>query len=54
MVAVFIGGGVIGGLLGQRLARHLAGARGSCRGLFALIVAMVGIYVVARGVMTLA
>ncbi|TDT99284.1 hypothetical protein DFO45_0990 [Azorhizobium sp. AG788] len=54
MVAVFIGGGVIGGLLGQRLARHLAGRKGQLSRLFALIVAMVGIYVVARGVMTLA
>ena len=54
LVAFFIGGGVVGGLLGSRLAGLLAPRKALLLQVFAGVVAVVGAYVVVRGVATLA
>jgi uncharacterized membrane protein YfcA len=53
LVAFFIGGGILGGLFGARLAGLLATRRALLSQAFAGIVAVVGLYVVARGVSAL-
>jgi len=53
LVAFFIGGGVVGGLLGSRLAGLLAPRKALLLQVFAGVVAVVGAYVVVRGVATL-
>lgn len=50
LAGLFIVGGAIGGLAGVRLARHLAGQKRALSIVFSSIVAVVGIYVVARGI----
>lgn len=50
LVAFFIGGGVVGGLAGRFLAERLADEKQALSRIFAAIVAIVGIYVVWRGV----
>jgi uncharacterized membrane protein YfcA len=54
LVACFIGGGVLGGLFGARLAAHLAGRKAVLSQVFAGVVAIVGAYVVVRGIGSLA
>ncbi len=54
LAALFISGGVFGGLIGARMAKRLASGRETLRLIFAGVVASVGIYVVVRGVVTLA
>lgn len=49
LVAFFIGGGVIGGIGGQMLAGKLAERKRALSNIFAAIVALVGAYVVWRG-----
>ena len=49
LAALFIGGGVVGGLAGVALGRRLSRGRNTLRIVFALFVAAVGVYVVARG-----
>ena len=49
LVAFFIGGGIIGGFGGQRLALKLAGKKRALSSVFAAVVAIVGTYVVWRG-----
>ncbi len=49
LAAWFIGGGIIGGLLGRRAAMALAPNRTHLSHIFAGIVAVVGVYVIARG-----
>ncbi len=53
LAAVFIAGGIAGGLLGARTARHLSSGKETLRMVFAGLVALVGVYVVARGFMAL-
>ena len=53
LAALFIGGGIAGGFVGSRAARSLSGNREKLKLIFAGIVAAVGIYVTARGVMNL-
>ena len=53
LAAIFIAGGVGGGIVGARTARHLSTGKETLRMIFAGLVAAVGIYVVARGFMTL-
>ena len=50
LVAFFIGGGVVGGLAGRLLAERLAEEKQTLSRIFAAIVAIVGAYVVWRGV----
>lgn len=50
LAGLFIAGGAAGGFLGIRLARHLSGHKRALSRLFAGIVLVVGIYVVARSV----
>jgi uncharacterized membrane protein YfcA len=54
LAAIFIAGGTGGGFIGARTARHLSAGKDTLRLIFAGIVAAVGIYVVTRGIMTLA
>jgi uncharacterized protein len=54
MAALFIGAGVIGGFFGGRAATRLSGDKQTLKLIFAGVVAAVGVYVTARGVMTLA
>jgi uncharacterized protein len=53
LAGLFIGGGIAGGYFGGRAARKLSGERDKLRLVFAVIVAAVGIYVSARGIMTI-
>ena len=50
LVAFFIGGGVVGGVAGRMLADRLANEKEMLARLFAVIVAVVGGYVVWRGI----
>lgn len=50
LVALFIGGGVLGGLFGRRASSALAKEKRLLSQSFAAIVAVVGVYVVARGI----
>ena len=50
LVAFFIGGGVLGGLFGARIAGLLAKRKALLSQVFAGIVAIVGAYVVVRGI----
>lgn len=49
LAAWFIGGGVVGGVFGRRLAVLLAPHKSHLTHLFALIIAVVGSYVIVRG-----
>jgi uncharacterized protein len=49
LVAIFIGGGILGGLVGRQASSALAKRKHLLSQSFAAIVAVVGIYVVARG-----
>lgn len=49
LAAFFIGGGVVGGIVGQRLAGRLAEKKRALSSVFAIIVALVGAYVIWRG-----
>jgi uncharacterized protein len=53
IAALFIAGGAAGGFFGTRLARRLASRRHALTLVFSGIVAAVGLYVVARGILTL-
>jgi hypothetical protein len=48
LAGLFIVGGALGGLVGTRIARHLAGHKNALTRIFAGIVIVVGLYVVAR------
>ena len=50
LVALFVGGGILGGIAGGRLAAYLAPKKRALSVLFASVVAAVGLYVVARGI----
>jgi uncharacterized membrane protein YfcA len=54
LAAVFIVGGIPGGILGTLVAKHLASKKQALSLVFAVIVAVVGIYVVIRGIINLA
>lgn len=49
VAALFVAGGLAGGVLGTLAARRLATARTALTRIFAAIVALAGLYVVARG-----
>jgi uncharacterized membrane protein YfcA len=53
IAGLFIAGGIIGGLIGARIARILSAGGETLRLIFAGVVATVGLYVVARGIMAL-
>jgi uncharacterized membrane protein YfcA len=53
LVAFFIGGGVVGGAAGRALSERFAGEKQILARVFAAIVAVVGLYVVWRGVAAL-
>lgn len=54
LVALFVGGGVMGGLVGGRLCAVLATKKRALSLVFAVVVACVGVYVVMRGILNLA
>jgi uncharacterized membrane protein YfcA len=54
VAALFIGAGIVGGFFGGRAAKRLSGEKQKLKLIFAGVVAAVGVYVTARGVMTLA
>ncbi len=53
LVALFVGGGIVGGLAGGRLATALAAGKHALSIVFAAVVATVGVYLVVRGMMNL-
>jgi len=53
LVGLFIAGGLVGGVFGSRLAGFLAGRKQLLSQVFAAIVAAVGVYVVAKGLVAL-
>lgn len=53
LAGLFIGGAIAGGFFGSRLARGLSGRKNQLRLIFAGIVAAVGVYVTARGIITI-
>lgn len=53
LVLLLVGGGIAGGLAGSRLATILAVRKRILSLLFAAVVAAVGVYVIARGIMNL-
>ena len=50
LAAMFIAGGVVGGLVGGRVARTLGGMRGSLNAIFAGVIFLVAIYMLARSI----
>jgi uncharacterized membrane protein YfcA len=54
LVALFVGGGILGGVAGGRLAAYLAPKKRALSILFAGVVAAVGFYLAARGIVNLA
>jgi uncharacterized protein len=54
LVALFVGGGILGGVAGSMLAAFLAPKKRALSILFACVVAAVGLYVAARGIFSLA
>lgn len=53
LVALFVGGGIMGGLAGGRLATALATQKRALSIVFTVVVATVGLYLVVRGMMNL-
>jgi uncharacterized membrane protein YfcA len=53
LVALFVGGGIVGGLAGGRLATALAAEKRALSIVFAAVVATVGAYLVVRGIVNL-
>jgi uncharacterized membrane protein YfcA len=48
LAALFIAGGIVGGLFGTAAARHLSGRRGALNVVFAVIIVVVAIYMLAQ------
>ncbi len=48
LAALFIAGGIAGGLAGTRLARHLSERRGALNIVFAVVIIVVALYMLAR------
>jgi uncharacterized protein len=48
LAALFIAGGIAGGLIGTRLARHLSERRGALNIVFATVIIVVAVYMLAR------
>ncbi len=48
LAIVFIGGGVVGGLVGGRIAKILGAKRGALNTIFAAVILLVAIYMLAR------
>ena len=48
LAALFVAGGIVGGLLGTRSARALADRRGALNIVFAVVIIMVALYMLAR------
>jgi uncharacterized membrane protein YfcA len=54
LVLLFVGGGIAGGLVGSQISTMLAAKKRALSLVFAVVVAAVGVYVVARGIINLA
>ena len=52
LAVTFIAGGVIGGLAGGRLAGALGGRRGTLNAIFAAVILLVAIYMLARSILS--
>ena len=50
LAIIFIGGGVVGGLLGGRMAQRLGAKRGALNAVFAGVILLVAIYMLARSI----
>jgi uncharacterized membrane protein YfcA len=50
LAALFIAGGVAGGVIGTRFARHLSARRGALNIVFAAVIIVVALYMLARNV----
>jgi hypothetical protein len=48
LAALFIAGGIAGGLAGTRSARHLSERRGALNIVFATVIILVALYMLAR------
>jgi uncharacterized membrane protein YfcA len=48
LAGLFIAGGIVGGLIGTRSARHLSARRGALNIVFAAVIILVAIYMLAR------
>ena len=48
LAGLFVGGGIAGGLLGTRLAQHLSARRGALNMVFAAVIIVVALYMLAR------
>jgi uncharacterized protein len=53
LAALFVGGGIAGGLIGTRLARHLSERRGALNIVFAAVIIVVALYMLARNISSL-
>jgi uncharacterized membrane protein YfcA len=53
LAGFFIGGGLVGGLAGVAIGRRLGARKQALATVFATIVVVVGLYIVARGAITL-
>ena len=53
LVLLFVGGGIAGGLVGGQLATALAARKRALSTVFAVVIAGIGVYVIARGIMNL-
>jgi uncharacterized membrane protein YfcA len=51
LAAMFIAGGVVGGLVGGRVARALGGKRGTLNAIFAGVIFLVAVYMLARSIL---
>ena len=51
LAVMFIGGGVVAGLLGGRIAQTLGGKRGTLNAMFAGVIFLVAIYMLARSIL---
>jgi hypothetical protein len=52
LAVTFIAGGVVGGLAGGRLAGALGGRRGALNAIFAAVILLVAIYMLARSILS--
>jgi hypothetical protein len=53
LAGLFIAGGIAGGVLGTRSARHLAARRGALNAVFAAVIIVVALYMLARNISSL-
>jgi uncharacterized protein len=51
LAGFFVAGGLVGGLVGTRLARHLSARRGALNIVFAVVIILVAVYMLARNLL---